>query len=69
MQAEANVREWYKKTTFLRKSDRLEISLDEIYDRLKEVYGLSDEQASIMKELEIQAEIDNVIPIPRISIS
>ena len=62
MQAEANVREWYKKTTFLRKSDRLEISLDEIYDRLKEVYGLSDEQASIMKELEIQAEIDNVIP-------
>lgn len=62
MQCEANVREWYKKTTFLREGDRLEVTLDEIYARMQEVYQLTDMQIDRMKELEQQTEIDQVIP-------
>ena len=57
MQCEANVREWYKKTLFMREGDRLEITLDEIYERMQNVYLLSDEQIARMKELEQQTEI------------
>lgn len=62
MQCEANVREWYKKTLFMREGNRLEISLNEIYERMQDVYHLTDVQIERLKELEQQAEIDNVIP-------
>ena len=64
MQCEANVREWYKKTLFKREGDRLEITLDEIYERMQNVYLLSDEQIARMKELEQQTEIEQCIPYP-----
>ena len=64
MQCEANVREWYKKTLFMREGDRLEITLDEIYERMQNVYLLSDEQIARMKELEQQTEIEQCIPYP-----
>ncbi|MDO5520774.1 MAG: CDP-glycerol glycerophosphotransferase family protein [bacterium] len=61
--AEANVREFYQKTLQIRKSDRREITFDEIFDNLKTLYGLTDKQVEFLKEKELEAELDNVIPM------
>ena len=61
--AEFSVREYYKKTRQRRHSETLEISFDEIFERLQTVYGLDDEQISLLKEWELECELDNVIPL------
>ena len=62
---EANVREFYKKSVDLRKDIRLEITFDEIFDRMKDLYELSDVQVEALKEWELEAEYDNCYPFPQ----
>lgn len=57
------IREYYKKSTDIRHSENLEISLDEILERISWVYGLTEEQTAKLRQWEIDAEIDNAIPL------
>lgn len=41
-----------------------DITLDMIYDDIKTTYFLTDDQCEKLKNLEIQYELDNIIPIP-----
>ena len=61
--AELNVREYYTRSKEERKSNKCEIQFDEIFERLKYVYGITKEQAEKLKEWELEAELENVIPI------
>lgn len=61
---EANVREYYKKSTLLRGDDRLEIQLTEIYDRMAKLYNLTDAQKEQLIAWECEAELNAVIPLP-----
>ena len=62
--AEMNVREYYAKSVQLRGDERVEISFDEIFDRIQSVYGLTDGQIEKLKAWELEAELDNVVPLP-----
>ncbi len=59
---EANVR-FRKNRTMKNDWDRREIYFDEIFENMKQVYGLDDEQCSRLKEWELEAELDNVLPL------
>ncbi len=61
--AEMNVREYYKKTTQIRQSEKVEIKFDEIFERLAEVYNLTAKQKKMLKEWETEEEINSVIPL------
>lgn len=61
--AEHDVRDMMRKTTFERQSDKLEVSLDDIYARLQKNLLLSDVQIGFLKQAEIDAEIAHVEPI------
>ncbi|MCM1235769.1 MAG: CDP-glycerol glycerophosphotransferase family protein [Ruminococcus flavefaciens] len=60
---EANVREFYKKSVALRKDERLEIQLYEIYDRMAELYHLSKRQKEQLMAWEIEGELSVTIPV------
>lgn len=62
--AEFNMREYYAKTKVLRDSESTEVSFDEIFERISSVYNLSEEQIDKLKKWELEAELDNVIPLP-----
>ena len=61
--AEFNVREFYNKTKTLRNTQAVEISFDEIFHRIAEVYPLTEEQKQKLKDWELELELDNVIPV------
>ena len=61
--AEFNVREYFRKSTEERGSDRVEIGFDMIFERLKDIYQLTDEQVEDLRQWELAAELDNVIPL------
>lgn len=61
--AELNLREYYTRTKNARKSLKVEIQFDEIFKRLQNVYEITNEQIEILKKLEIEAELENVIPL------
>lgn len=63
MSCESNVRERKKKDPTLKKTKEFEITLHEIYDRIQELYLLSDEQIKLLKTWEIEGEIENTTPI------
>lgn len=63
-EAEKNVRDFYIKTLALREDERREIFFDDIFDRIQYVYDISDEQKQILKDLELEAEYENSIPLP-----
>lgn len=60
---EIDVRDMFRKTTFERGTDKIEINFDLIYERLQKNYLLSDAQIQYLKESELQTEIDHVEPI------
>ena len=60
--AEANQREFYRKSKLLRKSERTEITFDLIYERIQELYGLTDEQIEELKDWELECEYQTSIP-------
>lgn len=62
--AELNVREYYTRSLLERDSERTEISFNEIIDRIKILYGLSDEQAQLLAEYERNAELEDVVAVP-----
>ncbi len=43
--------------------DRREIYFEEIFDNMRQVYGLNETQCTRLKEWELEAELDNVLPI------
>lgn len=59
--AEMNVREYYKKTTQIRHSEKIEIQMQEIFERISEVYGITKEQSALLMEWEIAEELDAVV--------
>lgn len=61
--AESNAREFYRKTTNERNTECIEISFDMIFERMTAVYGLNEKQVELLKQWEIEAELDNVLPI------
>ena len=63
IQAEKNVREYYRKTLIERNSERREITYDEILVRMEDLYGITKEQQALLKKWEFEAELENVIPI------
>lgn len=62
--AELNAREYYNKTLVERDTDWKEISFDMIFTRLQDIHNLTDAQISLLKEWELEAELENVIPLP-----
>ncbi len=60
---EENVREYYRKTLLVRKSTWREISFSEIFDRMAELYHLSEQQIKTLMDWELEAEYENCIPI------
>lgn len=60
---EANVREFHVKSLEYREDGRREITFDEIYERMQELYGLTDEQRQLLQDWELEAELSNVIPL------
>lgn len=60
---EANMREFYKKSVLIRKDDKLEIQLSEIYDHMATLYPLSEEQKAQLIAWECEAEIRSVLPL------
>ena len=63
MQAENAVRFNKRRTQVERKTDQIEVTLDEIIDQIAFTYQLNDEQVKWLKEKEIEAEIESVRPI------
>lgn len=61
--AEFNVREYYNKTKVIRESEKVEVQFDEIFARIANVYKLSEEQVEKLKTWELEAELDNVVPL------
>lgn len=62
---EHDVRDMMRKTTFERQSDTLEVTLNQIYARLQDNMGLTDEQTEFLKQTEIEGEIAHVEPIQK----
>lgn len=60
---EQNVREFYKKSTLVRNSDKLEIQLVEIYEHMAELYSLTKEQIQQLINWECEEELNSVIPL------
>lgn len=61
-QCEANVR--FRRIRHMQDdNDRREIYFDEIFENMQEVYEISDIQMQKLKEWELEAELDNVLPI------
>lgn len=59
-QAESYMRDYYKKSEFVRDDKRLEIKFQDIIARIQSVYDLTDEQAQLLYDLEIEAELNSV---------
>lgn len=60
IQAENYVRDYYKKSEFIRDEERIEIRFMDIINRIKNIHELNDDQAKLLYDLEIEAEIENV---------
>lgn len=63
MCAEKDVREEYHKTMQARHSERREIFMKDIFDKLAWVYNLTEEQAAFLMACEQEEEIQNTIPL------
>lgn len=61
--AEMNVREYYRKTTQIRQSEKVEIKFKEIFERLADVYGLTKKQQNLLMNWEVEEELNAVIPL------
>ena len=61
--AELNVREYYIKSEEIRNSERVEITFHEIFLRMSDVYNLTEEQIQLLEKWELEAELDNVVPL------
>ena len=62
--AEFSKRQYMVRTQEQRKSIRAEISMEQIFEKIQEVYAITAEQAKQLMDWEIEEELDAVIPIP-----
>lgn len=62
---ESNVREFYKKSVLIRKDDKLEIQLSEIYEHMATIYPLTEEQKAQLIAWECEEEIRSVVPLTK----
>ena len=60
---ESNAREYHNKSTLYRGTDTLEISFDQIFEHMKDVYELTDRQVQLLKEWELECEYKTSVPI------
>lgn len=60
IQAENYVRDYYKKSKFIREENRLEIRFIDIINRIKYIYDLTEAQSELLYDLEIEAELENI---------
>ncbi|MDK9861282.1 CDP-glycerol glycerophosphotransferase family protein [Staphylococcus equorum] len=60
IQAENYIRDYYKKSEFIRDEERIEIRFIDIIERIKNIHELTDKQAQLLYDLEIEAELENV---------
>lgn len=60
---EKDAREYYKKSQLYRNSDKLEISFSQIFEHMKKIYHLTEEQTALLKEWELEAEYRTSIPV------
>jgi len=60
IQAENYVRDYYKKSEFIHDEKRIEIRFKDIINRIKNIHELTDDQAQLLYDLEIEAELVNV---------
>lgn len=65
MNAERNMREYYNRSTLERDDVRCEIQFDEIMNRIKILYNLNDEQTKMLGQWEIEAELEDVVPLKK----
>lgn len=63
IRAERDVRDIKRKTIFERGNDFLEVTFDEIYQRIEDVTGLSRGDIDYLKGLEVDAELNSIEPI------
>lgn len=63
-QIEMDLRDVFRKTTFERNSEKIEITLIELLERLKSNYNLSDEEVKFLYEMEVMEEINTVESLP-----
>lgn len=61
---EQNVRELKMKTMHMREAGQREISFDSVFARMADLYGLTQEQVAFLKECEIEAELNDTVPVP-----
>ena len=62
-EAEGNMRVCKRILSEIDRSENVEICFDDIFDRIKELYNLSEEQIGLLKQWELDSELDNVIPL------
>lgn len=63
--AELNMREYYNRSKTERNDERCEIQLDEIMKRMQTLYELTDEQTALLRRWEIEAELEDVLPLEK----
>lgn len=64
MDAEKNVREYYKKSQEQRGTEQIEIAFEDIFHRMADLYELNEEQINSLMKWELEAEYENSIPFP-----
>lgn len=62
-QVEFDLRDSFRKTTYERDTDKIEVTLREILERLQNNYNLTDEQVDFLYDEETRAEVSAVEPI------
>lgn len=62
-QIEFDIRDVYRKTTFERDTEKIEVSLEAILRRLQNNFDLTEEQFELLYNTEIRAEVEAVEPI------
>lgn len=61
-QSEANCREYFRKSQEARNTDKIEVTFDMIYEHMRKVLSLSNEQVSQLKNWELEGEYESSIP-------
>lgn len=61
---ESNCREYYNRSTVERDDLRCEIQFSYIYDRMQILYDLTDAQKEQLMQWELEAELEDTIPLP-----
>lgn len=62
---ELNCREYYNRSKVERDDERCEIQFEHIYRRMQTLYGITDAQMEQLMQWEVEAELEDTIPLPK----